>query len=139
MLDINRFFFWHLANFLILIWLLNIILFKPLFRIFDERSKLIDGSLESARDLAKEKDDLLAQVDAKLAKAKEEAKSISEAFRKEGSEAHKQAMEAAQKDAEDMSKKAKTELAASVQKAKDGLRKDIEVFSGKIVEKMMGA
>ncbi|MBI4824847.1 MAG: F0F1 ATP synthase subunit B [Nitrospirae bacterium] len=138
MLDINRFFFWHLANFLILIWLLNIILFKPLFRIFDERSKLIDGSLESAKELAKEKDDLLAQVDAKLAKAKEEAKAISEAFRKEGSDVHKQAMEAAQKDAEEMSKKAKAELAASVQKAKDGLKNEIEAFSGKIVAKMLG-
>ncbi|MDO8282488.1 MAG: F0F1 ATP synthase subunit B [Thermodesulfovibrionia bacterium] len=138
MLDINRFFFWHLANFLILIWLLNIILFKPLFRIFEERSKLIDGSLESAKSLAKEKDELMAQIDAKLAKAKEEAKSINETFRKEGSEIHKQAMEAAQKDAEEMNRKAKTELESSVQKAKDGLRKEIEAFSGKIVEKMLG-
>lgn len=139
MLDINRFFFWHLANFLILIWLLNIILFKPLFRIFDERKKLIDGSLENAKELAKKKDALMTQIDAKLAEAKEEAKSISEGFRKEGSELHKHALEVAQKDAEEMNKLAKAKLQASVQKAKDGLRTDIEAFSGKIVEKMLGA
>lgn len=138
MLDINRFFFWHLANFLILIWLLNIILFKPIFRIFEERSKLIDGSLENAKELANEKDAILAKIDEKLATAKEEAKSINEAFRKEGSEVHKHALEVAQKDAEEMNKVAKAKLQASVQKAKDGLRNEIEAFSGKIVEKMLG-
>lgn len=139
MLDINQYFFWHLANFFIIFWLLNTILFKPLFRIFDERSRLIDGSLENAKGLDKEKDSLLSQIDARLAEAKEEAKSINEKFRREGSEVHKQSMETAQKNAEKMNKKAKTELEASVKKAKDGLRKEIETFSGKIVEKMLGA
>ncbi|MBI4843980.1 MAG: ATP synthase F0 subunit B [Nitrospirae bacterium] len=139
MLDINRYFFWHLANFFILFWLLNTILFKPVFRIFEERSKLIDGSLENAKGLAKEKDELLAQIDAKLAKAREEAKTINEKFRHEGSETQKEALETARKNAEELSRKAKAELASSVAKAKDGLKKDIELFSGRIIEKMLGA
>jgi F-type H+-transporting ATPase subunit b len=139
MLDINQYFFWHLANFLILFWLLNAILFKPLFRIFNERSRLIDGSLENARELDKEKDDFLSQVDAKLAKAREEAKAINEELRNEGSTVHRAAMEAARKDAEEMNIKAKAELEDAVRNAKDGLRKEIETFSNKIVEKMLGA
>lgn len=139
MLDINQSFFWHLANFLILFLLLNAILFKPLFRKFDERAEMIDGSLEKAKGLNSEKDELLAKMDAKLAEAKEEAKTINEGLRQAGAEIHKQAMEAAQKDAEEMNSKAKAELAASVVKVKEGLKKDIETFSGKIVEKMLGA
>jgi F-type H+-transporting ATPase subunit b len=139
MLDINQYFFWHLANFLILFWLLNIILFKPLFRIFDERSNLIDGSLDKAKELDSEKDELLAKIDAKLAEAKEEAKTINEGLRQEGAEFHKQAMEAAQKDAEEMNKKARAELEASVAKVKEGLKKEIDTFSNKIIEKMLGA
>ncbi len=139
MLDVNVNFFWHLASFLILFYLLNTILFKPIFKVFDERSKMIDGSLENARELDKEKDEFLSQIDANLAKAKDEAKTINEGLRNEGSEVHKQAMAAAQKDAEEMNSKAKAELEAAVQKAKDGLQKDIEAFSGKIVEKMIGA
>jgi len=139
MLDININFFWHLASFLTLFWLLNTILFKPIFRVFDERSKIIDGSLENARELANEKDGLLSQIDANLAKAKEKAKAINEGLRSEGSEAHKLAMEAAQKDAEEMNSRAKAKLETAVQNAKDGLKKDIETFSGKIVDKMIGA
>ena len=73
------------------------------------------------------------------AEAKEEAKSINEGLRNEGAEIHKQAMEASQKDAEEMNKKAKAELEASVAKAKEGLRKEIDTFSNNIIEKMLGA
>ena len=100
---------------------------------------MVDGSLEKAKALDGEKDELLAKMDAKLAEAKEEAKTINEGLRQAGAEIHKQAMEAAQKDAEEMNRKAKAELEASVAKTKEGLKKEIDTFSNNIIEKMLEA
>ena len=48
MLEINGWFFAQLANFLLLLIILNAILYKPILRIFKERESSTSGFLEDA-------------------------------------------------------------------------------------------
>ncbi|MBI5408028.1 MAG: hypothetical protein HZA14_01525 [Nitrospirae bacterium] len=137
MLEINKWFFAQLANFLLLLILLNIILFKPLFRLFKERDAGINGALDTAKSLDKEKEGIIAQVNAKLAEGRTKAKTTFEELSKEGMGMQKKALAEAQNEAAELNKKAKQELEAAMEKARASLKSDVENFSKQIVEKLV--
>ncbi len=70
MLEVNSWFFVQLANFLILLFLLNTILFKPMLKLFKERDDNTKGALDSAAAMDRDKDDVLAQIEEKLSGAR---------------------------------------------------------------------
>jgi len=139
MLDVNSWFFAQLANFIFLLIVLNFILYKPFLRLFKERDENTKGALEKAKALDSEKDGLLAQIDAKLAGARGEARTSFEALSKEGADMQRSAMEAAQNEAVEINRKAKAELEAATEKARASLKSDVETFAKQIVEKLVGA
>jgi len=139
MLELNKWFFAQLANFLLLLIILNIVLFKPILQLFKEREKRTKGSLDEAKAMDAEKDNLLAQFDAKISEANEKARGIHGELKNEGARVQKETFEAAQKDAAAINMKAKQDLDAVVKETKDKLRADVKAFSEKIVEKMVSA
>jgi F-type H+-transporting ATPase subunit b len=139
MLEINAWFFAQLANFLLLLIVLNIILFKPILRIIKEREENTTGALENAKALDEEKDEVLAQIDGKLSEARGNAKTVYEGLSNEGLDTQKEALESAQNEAIEINRKAKEELEAATEKARAGLQSDIEAFSKQIVDKLVGA
>jgi len=129
----------QLVNFLFLLVFLNAVLYKPLLRLFKEREDNTKGALESARELDKQKDGVLTQIDRKLSDARGRAKSTFEDLAKEGSDIQKKSLETAQIEAGEINKKAKEELEAATEKARAALKSNIEAFSRQIVEKLVGA
>lgn len=57
----------QVVNFLILLWILNKLLYKPILRVLEERKKKIEGSLKNAEE-----------IEIKLQKASEDAEKILE-------------------------------------------------------------
>ena len=139
MLEVNGWFFVQLANFLILLFLLNAILFKPLMKLFKERDDNTKGALDSANAMDREKDVVLAQIDEKLSGGRTEARSIFENLSNEGLELQKSSVQSAQNESIEINKKARAELEAATDKARNALKSDIETFSKQIVEKLVGA
>jgi F-type H+-transporting ATPase subunit b len=139
MLELNKWFFAQLANFLLLLILLNIILFKPLLRLFKERDAGINGALESAKSMDKEREGVMAQIDAKLSEGRTGAKTAFEELSRQGMEIQKEALTAAQNEAAGLNKSAKDELGAAMEKARVSLKSDVEAFSKQIVEKLVKA
>jgi F-type H+-transporting ATPase subunit b len=140
MLELNKVWFLvQLANFLILLVLLNAILFKPLLQLFKEREdRTRGGFLDEVKKMNEEKEDILSQINKRLSEANEEAKKIREELRDQGIKANKQTLEFAHKEALEMSEKARMDLEAEVKKTKERLRADVEAFANEIVEKMIG-
>ncbi len=139
MLDIDLIWFTvQLINFLVLLFVLNIILFKPILRLLKERDDRINGYLEKSKAIDKDKDNLLKELEAKLAETRDQAKDIFEDLRNKGLEAQRLKIESTSKDAEKMSQEALEKLKATANKAREALKKDVETFSKKIVEKMVG-
>ncbi len=139
MLDINGWFFVQLANFAILYFALNAILFKPILKKFKEREEMTEGALEKARKMGESKDGIIAQVDAKLVEARKTAREAFESLSNEGLDSQKQALGSAQNEAVEINRKAKDDLDKAVEKARASLKTDIETFSKQIVEKLVGA
>jgi len=139
MLDVNSWFFVQLANFILLLLILNSILYKPFLRLFKERDDNTKGALDKAKALDSEKDGLLAQIDAKLADARSSARGSFEALSKEGADAQRSSLEAAQNEAVEINRKAKADLQAATEKARAALKSDVETFAKQIVEKLVGA
>jgi len=139
MLDVNYWFFAQLANFILLLIILNAILYKPFLRLFRERDENTRGAIEKAKALDSEKDGLLAQIDAKLAEARGKARTSFEALSKEGADMQRSALEATQNEAVEINRKAKADLEAATEKARAALQSDVETFAKQIVEKLVGA
>ena len=139
MLNIEWWFFVQLANFLLLLVLLNYILFRPVLNIFKERDDQTKGSLDSAKTMDSERESLSGRIDSRLAETKDSAKKIFEELSKEGLAVQKQSMESATNQAVEINRKAREDLEADAKNVRDSLRKEVEGFSKKIVEKMVSA
>jgi F0F1-type ATP synthase membrane subunit b/b' len=110
-----------------------------LLRLFKEREDSTKGFLEEAKKMGEEKDDVLNQLEKKLAGGRSEAKKIFDDFSKEGVDQQKSAVESAQNESVEINRKAKADLESATEKASQSLKSDIETFSKQIVAKLVGA
>lgn len=140
MLDFYGLWFIVLAlNFFGLIFILNLLLFKPLLKIFKEREDTVKGSIDAAKDMNAKKDEGISRLQKELAEAKGKAKEVFENLRNEGLNSQKESMQKAEAAAATTLQKAREELRAEVEKARNLLRTDVEKFSDEIVRKLVNA
>ncbi len=137
MIELNQWFFVLLANFLILIYVLNIILFKPLLALFKEREKIIDGSLKAAKELEEQKNKALANMQDELARANAKATYIYDALKQEGLEKQRESLERSHEEAMEAVERARVEIAGEADKARQRLRQEIDRYSESIVQKLI--
>ncbi|MFA5353676.1 MAG: ATP synthase F0 subunit B [Thermodesulfovibrionales bacterium] len=139
MLEFNYWFFVLLANFLVLLFILNAILFKPISRLFQEREDSTTGALNRAKELTSQKDEAVARMNAELKSAKLNAKEVFNSLREEGLSSQKQVLSSAEAEAMEILEKARKEIQAEADKARASLKADVERFSEEIVSKLVKA
>lgn len=127
------------ANFLGLIYILNILLFKPLLKVFKEREDNVKSSLDAAKAMSDRKEDGLTRMHQELGEARQKAKEVFEMMRNEGGEKQKAALSGAEARAAEMLQAAREDLRKEVEKARQALRADVEKFSDEIVRKLVKA
>jgi F-type H+-transporting ATPase subunit b len=138
MLDIQPIWLLVLAvNFLVLMFVLNAILFKPLMQIFKQREDTVKGDLDGARVMAAKREDSIARLNRELADSRTKAKEVFETLRGEGVLKQKEAVSAAEAEAVAMIEKARIEIKTDAEKARAGLKADIDKFSDEIVRKLV--
>jgi F-type H+-transporting ATPase subunit b len=140
MLDIDK--FWLLvliANFLGLMFILNILLYRPLLKIFQERKSAIDGSLDAAKEMNSRREEGMERMNREIADARHKAKEAYEGLRNEGLESQKALLSDAESVAAGMLQKAREELRKEGEKARQSLKADIDKFSDEIVRKLVNA
>jgi F-type H+-transporting ATPase subunit b len=128
-----------LVNFLVLVYVLNMILFRPLLSIFKERESTIKGSLDAVRDMDKKKEEGLEKMNKELSDARHTAKDAFEKLREEGLGSQKKLLSDAEAQASAMLQKAREELRTESERATRALRADAEKFSEEIVRKLVKA
>lgn len=139
MLELNKWFFVLLVNFLVLLYVLNIILFKPFMKLFTDRNNAIQGSLDAARDMQAKREEALLQMENELKAAREKAKQLYEGMVADGVARQKELLDSANKEAHRLMEAARQELRSEAEKARQGLRSKVSIFSGDIVKKLIGA
>ncbi|MEW6416646.1 MAG: ATP synthase F0 subunit B [Nitrospirota bacterium] len=139
MLDIiPKWFLLLTLNFLALLFLLNIILYKPLLKLFKEREDTVKDALDGAKDMSNKKEESIARLNRELAEGRNKAKETFEALKAEGLNKQKEMLSAADAEASKMLEKARAEVKAEAEKARKALRADVEKFSDEIVRKLVG-
>lgn len=126
-----------LFNFLALIYILNLILYKPLIALFKERKNAVDGSLKTAEDLRGRKDELFAKMQKELAAARDSAKEKYTAIRSEGVENQKEQLQSAHDKAMKLIEEARANLKRESDKARATLEEEVEKYSEEIVNKLI--
>ncbi|MDA8086125.1 MAG: hypothetical protein M0Z75_05435 [Nitrospiraceae bacterium] len=128
-----------LVNFLVLVFVLNLILFKPFLKVADQRRAAVKDALESARNMSEKREEELAAMKREIELARSKAKDLFEGLRAEGLEKQRQALAKAHEEAMKRSEKIKKEIESETAKARQALRAEAEKFSDGILEKLVKA
>ncbi|HEX9114190.1 MAG TPA: ATP synthase F0 subunit B [Nitrospirota bacterium] len=138
MIDINSALFYQLANFLVLLVVLNFILFKPIRQIMQERELDISSAFGDAKTAQERMQHLLDSYNASLAEAKQKAASTFNTIYQQGLDAQRDMIAAERAKAGEMLDKARAEIAAASAAAQTDLKKDAERLSQEITSKLLG-
>ncbi len=138
MIDINVSLLYQLANFVVLLIVLNVILFKPIRQIMQEREQGISSSLGDAKAAQERMQTLLEQYNSSLAEAKQKATATFNAMYQQGLDAQRDMIAAERTKAGEMLDKARADVAASATKARSELKQEAERLSQEITSKLLG-
>jgi F-type H+-transporting ATPase subunit b len=138
MIDIDISLFIQLANFLVLLIILNIILFKPIRRIMQEREQGISSALGDAKAAQGRMQNLLDQYNTSLAEAKQKAAATFNTIYQQGLDAQRDLIAAERAKAGEMLDKARADIAAASATARTELGKEAERLSQEIASKLLG-
>ena len=134
-----RWYFVLVANFIVMVPIMHVLLFKPFLNVLKQRREAVDGALEAARQMGVKREDELAAMKRELELARAKAKEVFEGLRAEGLEKQRQVLAKAHDEAMKRTEKIKQELEAEVQRARQALKAEAEKFSDGILEKLVKA
>jgi len=137
MLEFTWWFFVLLANFLILLFMLNIILFKPMLRVFQQREDTIKDALDRAKKMNDSKDEAVNAMKRDLEQARLRARDAYEQIKGESIEKQKEMLTKAHEEALRYTEKIRGELKAETEKARAAMRGEVEKFADNILEKLV--
>ncbi len=137
MLEFNKWFFVLFVNFIILLFILNAILFKPLLQIFKEREDTVKGDLDAAKDMKEKSEEGIARLNRELSESRSRAKELFETLKAEGLGKQREVLSATEAEAVATLEKARAEIKVDAEKARQSLRADVDKFSDEIVRKLV--
>jgi len=138
MVSIDSTLFYQIVNFLLLIYILNVLLYKPILRVLDERKKRIQGSEEEIRALHQTIEQKTAEYEERIRLAKLEAMNQRNEIQKEGTEEGKKILDGAKEDIARMMEDFKVKMAREMDDARLILNTQSKAISLEIAEKVLG-
>jgi F-type H+-transporting ATPase subunit b len=138
MIDINITLLWQLANFLVLLIVLNFILFKPIRQVMLEREQGISSALGDSKAAQERMQVILERYNASLAEAKQKAATTYNTVYQQGLDAQRDMISAERDKATELLDKARKEIAAASAAARTDLKQEAERLSQEITSKLLG-
>jgi len=138
MVNIDSTLFIQLVLFLLLIWILNQVLYKPLLRIMDRRKEILDKAQEEVKNVQETIDRRVAEYEEKIRAAKMEAMGQKGDLAKEGAEAAKAITDKAKAEIAVMMGEFQAKLEKELAAAREVLRNQSVRISSEIAEKVLG-
>jgi len=116
---------WHLLNFLLLIWILQRVLYRPVMKMLDDRSTRIRESLAQAETVREETAQLESQARTILDEARRQGQDILALANQNSERLVSEARQVAQEEAERLVERARSEMARERQQAFQELREQV--------------
>jgi F-type H+-transporting ATPase subunit b len=131
-------FVFQLVNFLLLMLILNIFLFKPIRKVLAERNAEISGAKEKSAAVDKEVQEKHAIYEARMREIKARATDERSGLRKEAQVEEVAILDKARKDATDTLSAIKSKVAKESADARQLLKEQAVSLSSEICEKVLG-
>ena len=118
--------------FLVLIFALNSLLFKPILRIQEERVKRTSGLMEQSMREVEDQQRLFGEYEAKIKNARAEGYRLQDQIRGEAAKKRAETIEEARKSAEQKTEQSKSLIAAELKAAKEKMADEAGEIAGRI-------
>ena len=138
MINLDLTFIIQLVNFLVLVLILNVFLFKPIRRVLADRAAELSGARERAAEVDRDVQEKVAQYEARMREAKTAANGERDALKKVAQAEESAVLEKARKEAADTLATIKEKVAKETADAKELLREQARGLSLEICEKVLG-
>ena len=138
MIELNWTLFLQFANFMILLVLLNVLLFKPLRAALAARKATVDGDLARSRSLDEQVQIQVAEYEAKLQEARQRGSRERMALRQAAQSEEARLLGAANEAAAQRLQTLKEQVAGEAEAARQGLRSETEALARQIAGKVLG-
>ena len=124
--------------FLLVLWFLNKVLFKPILRILQGREEKIEGSLSEADGTDKKAEKTLEQYNEKFRQAKKEALELKRKLILEGTEKKEAAIDKARKEAQGFLEEMRRNIAEEAKQTQKTLHQQVDAIGQIMAQKALG-
>jgi len=138
LIELNWTFFVQVINFLVLMFILNKILYKPILKVLDERDERVVGGQTKAKQLVAESEKIISSYNDKLQVAKIDALGTKNTARKEASDQANVIIEDARRKAEDIISQVQQEMAKEIERVKKELEPEVGIMAATIAQQILG-
>ncbi|GAM11281.1 ATP synthase subunit b [Geobacter sp. OR-1] len=138
MIELNLSFVFQVINFLLLLLILNIFLFKPIRKVLADRESELTGAREKAAAVDKDVADKMAAYEARLKEIKGKGFEERESLKKEALGEEAKLLEAARAEAGATLSAIKQKVAKEATDARAALQEQAKSLSLEICEKVLG-
>ncbi len=138
MVEINNTLFMQIGNFLILILLMNLLLYRPILSILNKRQEQIASAENEVKDLNLSIQNKMTEYERQIQQAKLDAMAERNMIIQQGVDAGKEIIDVAKQDVSALLDEFQRNLDAEVNAAKDVLRNQSGKISTEIAEKILG-
>jgi len=129
---------WALVTFLILVALMYKFAYGPIYRMLEERSVAIEGSLKHAEEVKNEVEIMRKETQANLAESRKEAQEIIAKASKAAEDAKNDVIATAKEEAAALKAKAASDIQSATEAAKAELRETTVILSIMAAERVLG-
>ncbi|HVN71356.1 MAG TPA: ATP synthase F0 subunit B [Desulfomonilia bacterium] len=138
MIEVNFTILIQAINFLLLIFILNKLLYKPILKNLEEREQRIEGQQQQAKKIVEDGQVLMGDYNQKLYNAKIDAMNTKNAARNEASEQANAVIEESRKKAEEIINQMQQQMTSEMAQAKKELEPELSVMAATIAQQILG-
>ena len=138
MVNIDGSVFIQIINFLVLIWVLNMVLYRPIRNILLQRREKVsglEGNIETAGAQMKQKEEAFSKS---IKEARSKGLQEKESLIKEGEAEEKEIVGKINEKAQAELAQVKEKIAKEAEQVRDALMKDVDAFASDIGQKILG-
>lgn len=138
MINLNATFVIQLVNFLLLMFLLNHLLFRPMVRVLEERKKRTEGRKQKAAEVDAEAESIWAEYQKRLQEAKAEADVARTAMVRQGEGERQKILESAAAQADKTVAEVRARVRADAEEARKVLQAQARQLAGDMAQRILG-
>lgn len=128
----------QLVTFIVALWLLNKLVFRPLLRVRDRREELTAGTLKEAEEMTRKAEETIAEYERRIAEVRAAATETRNELRQRGQAEAAGILASAREEAQAELERKRAVLEGELSGIRAGLRSEAESLAASIAERVLG-